>query len=129
MASSADIDGSQIGQPNSHDSKFTHRQISLLAISELVPAADNPRKHSREQVRGLANSIQKFKFNAPILIDKYRQIVAGHARYEAAKLIGLNQVPVIFLDHLTETEAKAYRLADNRWASGQAGTTTWLRPS
>src|ERR1700724_1925865 len=51
MASSADIDGSQIGQPNSHDSKFTHRQISLLAISELVPAADNPRKHSREQVR------------------------------------------------------------------------------
>src|ERR1700733_7182780 len=96
-------------------SKLPSRQISLLAISELVPAPDNPRKHSRQQVRGLAKSIQRFKFNAPILIDRNRQIVAGHARYEAAKLLGLDQVPVIFLDHLTETEAKAYRLADNRW--------------
>jgi DNA modification methylase len=90
------------------------RQISLLAIGELVPAAQNPRKHSRQQVRAIARSSEAFGFNAPILIDRNRQIVAGHGRYEAAKLLGLAQVPVVFLDHLTETEAKAYRLADNK---------------
>ena len=49
-----------------------------------------------------------------MLVDRNRQIVAGHGRYEAAKLLGLTQVPVIFLDHLTETQAKAYLLADNQ---------------
>ena len=90
------------------------RQISLLAISDLVPSPQNPRKHSRPQVRAIAKSIEAFGFNSPILIDRNRQIVAGHARFEAAKLLGLAQVPVVFLDHLTETQAKAYRLADNK---------------
>jgi DNA modification methylase len=98
-------------------SKATNRQISLLAINELVPAPDNPRKHDRAQVRIIAKSIDAFGFNAPLLIDKYRKIIAGHARYEAAKLLGLDQVPVIFLDHLTEAQAKAYRLADNQLAT------------
>jgi DNA modification methylase len=93
-----------------------HKQISLLAISELVPASDNPRKHDRAQVGAIARSIDAFGFTAPLLIDKYRKIIAGHGRYEAAKLLGLDQVPVIFLDHLTEIEAKAYRLADNKLA-------------
>jgi ParB/RepB/Spo0J family partition protein len=74
----------------------------------------NPRKHGRAQIRTLAQSIKAFGFNVPILIDRGRQIVAGHGRYEAAKLLGLTQVPVIFLDHLTETQAKAYMLADNK---------------
>jgi DNA modification methylase len=95
-------------------SKATDRQISFLAIGELVPAPDNPRKHDRAQVRIIAKSIEAFGFNAPILIDRNRQIVAGHGRYEAAKLLGLAQVPVVFLDHLTEAQAKAYRLADNK---------------
>src|SRR5271156_963309 len=95
-------------------SRTGNRQISLLAISELVPDPQNPRKHSRHQVRAIAKSIEAFGFNAPILIDRNRQIVAGHGRYEAAKLLGLSQAPVIFLDHLTETQAKAYRLADNK---------------
>jgi DNA modification methylase len=95
-------------------SKPPSRQISLLAIGELVPAADNPRQHTRAQVRAIARSVEAFGFNAPILIDRNRQIVAGHGRHEAAKLLGLAQVPVIFLDHLTETQAKAYRLADNK---------------
>jgi DNA modification methylase len=98
-------------------SKSPSRQISLLAISELIPAPDNPRKHDRTQVGIIAKSIRAFGFNAPLLIDKYRKIIAGHARYEAAKLLGLDQVPVIFLDHLTEAQAKAYRLADNQLAS------------
>jgi ParB-like nuclease domain len=98
-------------------SKPPSRQISLLAISELVPAPDNPRKHDRAQVGLIAKSITAFGFNAPLLIDKYRKIIAGHARFEAAKLLGLTHVPVVFLDHLTEAQAKAYRLADNQLAS------------
>jgi ParB-like chromosome segregation protein Spo0J len=100
------------GGPSSSTGKL--RQISLLAISDLVPAPHNPRKHSREQVRAIARSISAFDFNAPILIDRNRQIVAGHGRYEAAKLLGLAQIPVVFLDHLAETQAKAYQLADNK---------------
>src|ERR1700676_3949401 len=90
------------------------RQISSLAIADLTPAPHNARKHSRAQVRAIARSIEAFGFNAPVLIDKNRQIVAGHGRYEASKLLELTQVPVIFLDHLTETQAKAYLLADNQ---------------
>ncbi len=95
-------------------SKINNRQISLLAVSDLVPDPLNPRKHSRHQVRAIARSIEAFGFNAPILIDRDRQIVAGHGRYEAAKLLGQAQVPVVFLDHLTDIQAKAYRLADNK---------------
>ena len=90
-----------------------NRQISFLAIGDLIPDPDNPRKHSRSQVRAIAKSIKAFGFNAPILIDKYRKIIAGHGRYEGAKLLSLTQVPVIFLDHLTEIEARAYLLSDN----------------
>jgi len=90
------------------------RQISLLAVSDLVPAPNNPRKHSRPQIRAIAKSIEAFKFCAPILIDRNKQIVAGHGRWEAAKFLGLTQVPVVFLDHLTDVQAKALRLADNK---------------
>src|SRR5271169_2527 len=68
----------------------------------------------RVQIRKLADSIETFGFNAPILIDKRSRIVAGHGRYEAAKLVGLTKVPVIKLEHLTETQARAYMLADNK---------------
>jgi DNA modification methylase len=94
--------------------KPTHGQISFIAIADLIPAPHNARKHSRAQVRAIARSIEAFGFNAPVLIDKNRQIVAGHGRYEASKLLELTQVPVIFLDHLSETQAKAYMLADNK---------------
>jgi ParB-like chromosome segregation protein Spo0J len=90
------------------------RQLSYLATTSLTPNPENPRKHSRAQIRAIAKSLDAFGFNAPILIDGNRKIVAGHGRYEAAKLLGLTQVPVLFLDHLTETQAKAYMLADNK---------------
>jgi DNA modification methylase len=98
----------------SENSKSTNSQISHLATGELVPTPQNARIHTRAQVRAIARSIEAFGFNAPILIDRNRQIVAGHGRFEAAKLLGLPQVPVVFLDHLTEVQAKAYRLADNK---------------
>jgi DNA modification methylase len=90
------------------------RQLSYLATTSLTPNPENPRKHSRSQIRAIAKSLDAFGFNAPILIDRNRKIVAGHGRYEAARLLGLPQVPVLFLDHLTETQAKAYMLADNK---------------
>src|ERR1700677_2512793 len=73
-----------------------------------------PRTHSRQQIDALAHSIESFGFNAPILIDGGNRIVAGHARLEAARLLGLQEVPVIRLEHLSEQQAKAYMLADNK---------------
>jgi DNA modification methylase len=111
----ADIDQeSATEKAVSGNAKPPLRQISFLAIADLSPAPHNPRKHSRTQIRAIARSIETFGFNAPILVDRNRQIIAGHGRYEAAKLSGHAQVPVIFLDHLTETQAKAYMLADNK---------------
>jgi DNA modification methylase len=89
-------------------------RFALLPIMELKPDPSNPRKHGREQVRAIARSIEAFGFNAPILIDRNKQIVAGHGRFEAAKLNGCLQVPVICLEHLTEDQARAYMLADNK---------------
>jgi DNA modification methylase len=90
------------------------KQVSFCAIADLHPHPDNARKHSRAQVRAIAKSIETFEFTAPILIDAKRQILAGHGRWEASKILGLSHVPVIFLDHLTEPQAKAYMLADNK---------------
>ena len=91
-------------------------KLALVALDALRPDPRNPRRHSRIQVRAIARSIDAFGFNAPILVDKRNQIVAGHGRYEAAKLLGLERVPVISLDHLTEAQARAYLLADNKLA-------------
>ena len=81
----------------------------------MYPDPRNPRLHTKVQIRSIAKSIETFGFNAPILVDANRKIVAGHhGRHEAAKYLDLTQVPVIFLDHLTETQARAYMLADNK---------------
>jgi len=92
----------------------THRQILFVAIADLIPDPNNPRKHGGAQISAIAKSIESFGFNAPILVDKNNKIVAGHGRYEAALLLGIDKVPVILLDHLTPTQAKAYMLADNK---------------
>jgi ParB-like chromosome segregation protein Spo0J len=92
----------------------TRRQILFVAIGDLIPDPHNPRKHGRAQIRAIARSIEAFGFNAPILADRNHKIVAGHGRYEAALLLGIDKVPVILLDHLTPTQAKAYLVADNK---------------
>ncbi|MGA2998435.1 site-specific DNA-methyltransferase [Bradyrhizobium sp.] len=91
-----------------------HGKISLITIGDLIPDPDNPRKHGRAQISAIAKSIEAFGFNAPILVDKNNKIVAGHGRYEAALLLGIDKVPVVLLDHLTPTQARAYMLADNK---------------
>jgi hypothetical protein len=82
-------------------------KLALVPIGARRADPRNPGKHSRIQVRAIARSIEAFGFNAPILVDKRNQIVAGHGRYEAAQLLGLERIPVISLDHLTETQARA----------------------
>src|SRR5208282_6927418 len=110
-------------KPSSKRSAAGSRRQKLvyLPTTALTPAVDNPRKHPRAQVRAIAKSIEAFGFTAPLLVDKNLQVIAGHGRLEAAKLLGLTSVPVISLDHLTEAEALAYRLADNKLAD----RSTW----
>ncbi len=91
----------------------------VLAVTYQCPSslrADprNPRKHKTRQLKLLAKSIRSFGFVVPLLVDKDNQIIAGHARLEAAKLIGLDRVPILRLDHLSPTQAQALLIADNR---------------
>lgn len=86
------------------------------SLSALQPAARNARSHSRKQVQQIAASIREFGFVNPVLVDGDDRVIAGHARIEAAKLLGLTEVPVIRLDHLTPEQKRAYVIADNRLA-------------
>jgi DNA modification methylase len=90
--------------------------IEHLPPSELKPHARNARTHSPKQIAQITASIGTLGFNNPVLIDKNNVIIAGHGRVEAAKLLGLETVPVIRLEHLSEAEIRAYMLADNKLA-------------
>jgi DNA modification methylase len=93
-----------------------HAQILERKINELKPFAKNARTHSARQLKQIAKSIERFGFTNPILISDANEIVAGHGRVEAAKLLGLNSVPTIALSHLSDAERRAYVLADNKLA-------------
>ena len=90
---------------------ITHR-----AIAALQPDASNPRTHSERQIRRIADSIRAFGFTNPVLIDEREQVIAGHARLEAAKRLGLSEVPTIRLSDLSAAQKRAYLIADNRLA-------------
>lgn len=89
--------------------------ISMFNIKELVPYGKNPRKND-EAVKYVAESIKQFGFKVPVVIDKNNVIVAGHTRWKAAKKLGLQEVPCIVADDLTDEQIKAFRLADNKVA-------------
>lgn len=88
--------------------------ITYRPIAELTLDSNNPRSHSPRQVRQIARSIETFGFNVPMLIDGAGKVIAGHGRVLACKQLGWNEVPTIRLDHLTETPARAFMIADNR---------------
>jgi len=90
--------------------------IDYRATEALIPYARNARTHSEAQVAKIAGSIREFGFTNPVLVDGTNGIIAGHGRVLAARLLGLAQVPVIELAHLSETQRKAYILADNQLA-------------
>jgi site-specific DNA-methyltransferase (adenine-specific) len=91
-------------------------QVEKVSIEKLIPYARNARTHDEAQVSQIAASIKEFGFNNPILISDDYSIIAGHGRLAAARKLGLAEVPVIRLSHLSDTQRKAYVLADNRLA-------------
>ena len=91
-------------------------KIDRLSVEKLIPYAKNSRTHSAEQVAQIAASIKEFGFNNPVLIDEDNGIIAGHGRVMAAQKLGLQTVPCIRLAHLSDTQRKAYVIADNRLA-------------
>tara|TARA_R110001592_G_scaffold29350_3_gene106496 strand:- start:11967 stop:13031 length:1065 start_codon:yes stop_codon:yes gene_type:complete len=86
----------------------------LIDIGELNPYANNPKQHPAWHVNQLTASIKQFGFIVPIIINDKYEIIAGHGRYEAAKKLGLKQVPVILVSNLSDAQVKAYRIADNQ---------------
>ena len=91
-------------------------RVDYVPIHRLRPSSRNARLHSRKKVRQLAQSMAALKVISPIIADENFEILAGHARLESAKLLGLGEVPVIQIKHLSEAEKRAYRLADNRFS-------------
>lgn len=90
--------------------------IERLPIANLLPYARNSRTHSPEQVAAVAKSIEEFGFTNPVLIRQDGTIIAGHGRVMAARQLGLVDVPCIRLSHLTDEQARAYVIADNKLA-------------
>ena len=91
-------------------------KIELLPLDGLIPYARNSRTHSDEQVAQIAASIKEFGWTNPILIDGESGIIAGHGRLLAARKLGMKEVPVIQLSGMTDTQKKAYIIADNKLA-------------
>ena len=95
---------------------LTLPHVEMRAPKSLRPYTGNARTHSPKQVRQIADSIRRFGFVNPVLIDAEGEIIAGHGRVLAAELLGLKDVPVLAVTHLTPAEKRAYILADNRLA-------------
>jgi len=96
---------------------FKKMQVKQQPLSALKPHADNPRTHSPKQIRQIADCICQFGFTNPVLVDSDGRVIAGHGRIEAAKLLGMDSVPAICLDQMTEAQKRAYIIADNKLAA------------
>jgi ParB-like chromosome segregation protein Spo0J len=94
----------------------TAKRIEMWPLDRLIPYAKNARTHSPKQIAQIQASIQEFGFTNPILVDSADGILAGHGRLAAAKDMGLYEVPVIVLDHLSAEQRRAYVLVDNQLA-------------
>ena len=94
----------------------TTTEMQLIPLGKLVPYVNNARMHSPEQLSKLRSSLREFGFINPVIIDRDFNVIAGHGRIAAAKEEGMEEVPCVFVDYLTEAQKKAYILADNRMA-------------
>ena len=90
-----------------------NRQIKIVSMDEIIPYENNPR-NNENAIDKVVESISEFGFTNPILLDENNVIIAGHTRYEASKVLGLYEVPCIYLTDLSEEQIKAYRLVDNK---------------
>jgi hypothetical protein len=119
MQSMFDV-GNQLGQTalESYGGRRLAVRYSPIAALRLDP--QNPRLHSRKQVRQIAKSIASFGFNVPVLVDAEQSVIAGHGRVLAAKELGWDEVPVIALEHLDAAQQRAFQIADNRLTENAA---------
>lgn len=108
-------------------SKLDKRAIEYVATDKLTPYARNSRTHSPQQVKQIAASIKEFGFTNPVLIDADNGIIAGHGRVMAAEHLKLSEVPCIRLGYLTETQKRAYVIADNKLALNAAWDDEMLK--
>ena len=106
---------------------YTAKAIQSWSIDRLIPYARNARQHSDEQIAQVAASIHEFGFTNPILVDSEAGVIAGHARLAAAGRLGLTEVPVIVLDHLSDVQKRAYILVDNKLAENATWDEEMLR--
>jgi hypothetical protein len=98
------------------DRQASASHIELVPTGSLKPYRNNARTHSKRQIKDIARSIERFGFTNPVLVDADRQIIAGHGRVAAAKLLNIKAIPTLRIDHLNEAEKRAYVLADNKLA-------------
>lgn len=105
----------------------TIKEMKMINTKELVPYVNNARTHSPEQINKLRSSLREFGFVNPIIIDKDKTVLAGHGRLMAAKEEGIEEVPCVLVDYLTEAQKKAYILADNRYAEDAGWDEEMLR--
>ncbi|UPR31466.1 ParB N-terminal domain-containing protein [Vibrio crassostreae] len=99
----------------------------IKSVHELTPYENNPNAHDDKNIEELSNSIKEFGFTNPLLIDESDKIFAGHGRWEAAKHIGMDHVPCIILSVLTETQKRAYVIADNTLPFGSVWDESLLQ--
>jgi DNA modification methylase len=95
---------------------ITPKTLEHRSVLELKPYARNARTHSKKQIRQIADSIERFGFTNPVLISDEGFVIAGHGRLAAARMLGMETVPILALSHLTAAERRAYGLADNKLA-------------
>ena len=101
--------------------------MKMVETSKLIPYVNNARTHSQEQVNKLRGSLREFGFINPVIIDSDFNVIAGHGRLMAAKEEGIEEVPCVLVDYLTEAQKKAYILADNRYAQDAGWDEELLR--
>lgn len=97
-----------------HTVRVAAEQLVMVGIDDLIPYANNAKKHSTKQINQIRASLREFGFVTPVLIDFDNNIIAGHGRVEAARAEGMTEVPCVLVANLTEAQRKAYILADNR---------------
>ena len=102
-------------------------EMKMVSTSKLIPYVNNARTHSQEQVNKLRGSLREFGFINPVIIDFDFNVIAGHGRLMAAKEEGIEEVPCVLVDYLTEAQKKAYILADNRYAQDAGWDEELLR--
>jgi len=91
-------------------------RVEVVAREELIPYSNNPKEHPAEQVNKIASSIKNYGWDQPIVVDADGEIIKGHGRLQAAEKLGLEEVPVIWREDLSDAEARAARIADNKTA-------------